>query len=144
MAKNIRKFKEALYSKLTADTGSGSFVSMVGDRFYAASAPVQSERFPRVSYQIIGDRDYANNDSTGQVTTTELDFIIEDNKTTTGMSDDIESRIKVVIGGEGTLTTSHIVCYTCIRRGVLSQRYVPEVELWVTIATYVVTWAPKS
>ena len=143
MAKNIRDLKEAIYSKLNTDTGIGSFNELVGENFYSASAPTQAEQFPRVSYQIITDDDYKNDDQTGQVSTSEIDFIIEDNSTTTEKSDNIESRINILINGNGSLTTADIICYTCVRQGIRSQRYVPEVNLQETIVSYIVTWAPK-
>jgi hypothetical protein len=142
MAKNLHDLKQALYTKLVSDT---ELVNLLGGEKIYYKQPLSSANYPCVVYDIIGDSDrpFDENDSSGKITRSSIELVIFSKEDTSQQSDNIESRIKAVLNGNGTLTDSVIVCYNCFRTGVTSQRRDVNNRYWVTNVMYRIDWSPK-
>jgi len=142
--KNIRLLKQAVYAKLSEDT------TLVNDllganRIYGRFPPKDIIEYPIVIYEIATDidRPYMESDESGKVTETSIRISIFSDSSKTEESDNIESRIKVLLNGQRTLDTDDIICYSCYRDTMSAQMFDPDQQVWITHTEYRVVWAPK-
>lgn len=137
--KNLQLIKNSLYSKLVADS---ALEELVGERIYGLNPKVEANKLPRVIYEIVSDRPIPSDDPTMRVSLADINFLIEDEGDTTTTSDNIEAAIFSCIAGHGTLTNNDIISYKCTKRGIVSQRYVEDLDRIATQVAYDIMWAP--
>ncbi len=141
--KNIRLLKQAVYAKLSGDT---TLVDLLGtNRIYGRFPPKDVIAYPIVIYEIAADidRPYTESDESGKITETSIRISIFSDSSKTEESDNIESRIKIVLNGQRTLDTEDIICYSCYRDTMSAQTFDPNQQVWITQAEYRVVWATK-
>jgi len=142
--KNIRLLKQAVYAKLSEDT------TLVDDllgakRIYARFPPKSVIEYPIVIYEAAPDidRPYTESDESGKITETSIRISIFSDSSKTEESDNIESRIKILLNGQRTLDTDDIICYSCYRDTMAAQMFNPDQQVWITHSEYRTVWAPK-
>jgi hypothetical protein len=141
--KNLYDLKEVFYNKLISDT---ELIGLLGGEKIFYKQPSSPADYPCIVYDVLGDTDtpFNENDSEGNITETNIEIIIFSKEETSLQSDNIESRIKTVVNGNGKLTSEKIVCFYCFRTGVTSQRRDENNRYWVTNVMYNIVWAPKE
>ena len=141
--KNIRLLKQAVYAKLSGDT---TLVNLLGaNRIYGRFPPKGVTEYPIVTYETAPDidRPYRESDESGKITETSIRISIFSDSSKTEESDNIESRIKILLNGQRTLDTDDIICYSCYRDTMSAQMFDPDQQVWITHAEYRTVWAPK-
>lgn len=141
--KNIHQLKEALYVKLNNDLTLQGLLGASGKIFHRD--PPKEPDYPLIVYAVIDDNDNPYNETqiTGEITRSNIRITIFSNNSKTEESDNIESRIKVLLNGQRTLDSTQIICYSCLRDSLIEPIKDPNLEVWVTPIRYRVTWATR-
>jgi hypothetical protein len=141
--KNIHQLKEALFAKLNNDVTLQGLLGGNGKIFHRD--PPKEPVYPLIVYGIINDTDSPYNETqvTGEITRTNIRITIFSDNSKTEISDNIESRIKVLLNGQRTLDSTEIICYSCLRDSLVEPIKDPNLEVWITPIRYRVTWASR-
>lgn len=141
---NLHYLKKAIYNKLKDDATLTTLLG--GENKILYKTPSSKASYPCVIYDIILDKDrpYNENDNESKITETSVEIIVFSKEDTSQQSDDIESRVKAVLSGDGQLTDSSIICYNCYRTSMSSQRRDESNRIWITNSSYLIRWASKS
>lgn len=143
--KNLQDIKHAIYDKLNDDVTLRTLLGGAGRIYMAYPEQVFNfSSYPVVTYQIIDelDRPYNEDDTTGALTNIPFIITILSGTESSKESDDIQARIKVLLNGQSTLTTTNISCLSCYRTS-QNQTYDTEFKKFITTAYYSLVSAPK-
>lgn len=141
--KNIRFLKKSIFETLNNDSSLRDLLKGAGRIFH--KNPPKDAVYPCIIYSIINDTDNPYNDlqSSGEVTRSNFRVEIFSNDSDTQQSDDIEARVKELLQGQRTLDSTEVICYSCIRDGLMEPIKDPDSQVWITPTRYRVTWATK-
>ena len=140
---SLYNLKKAIYGKLKDDS---ALITLLGGNSIFYKNPSSKASYPQVIYDIILDKDrpFNENDNESKITETSVEIIIFSKEDTSQQSDEIESRIKAVLSGDGKLTDSDIICYNSYRTSMSSQRRDESNRIWITNSIYLIKWALQS
>jgi len=140
---NLNLIKQSVFKVLNDDTTLQGLLKASG-RIHRQSPPIDV-KYPCITYECTSnDNPYNQNDSSGKIVEALLIITIFSNEAADTESDNIEARIKTLLHGQNEdLTNDSIICYSCYRIGVGSQRKDPQHNIWVTIPSYRIRWATK-
>jgi len=135
--------KQSIFTVLNGDSTLQGLLGGSG-RIHHQSPPADA-KYPCVTYECTSiDNPYNQNDSSGKIVETLLIITIFSNETGATESDNIEAQIKTLLHGKyEDLTNDSIICYSCYRIRIGSQRKDIQNNVWTTIPSYRIRWATK-
>ena len=142
--KNINLLKQAIFTLLNGDSTLRNLLGRTGRIHH--QYPPQKASYPHVLYEIITDVDHPfdEDNTTGEITETIVGINIFSITTGSTESDNIESRVKVLLHKKhADLTNTNIMCYSSLRTGMPTQRMDDTHRTWITQAQYSIRWATK-
>jgi hypothetical protein len=140
--KNLKHIKEAIYTKLVDSKELDKIVD--GNIMFAyPEKTFDFDNYPAVTYQIINESNHPYNDSSkGLITSIDFVITIISESEDTDEIDDIDSIIKNLLNGEGTLDTDNIISYSCYWN-TSNQMYDSRFKKCVSQSFYTLRTAPK-
>jgi len=142
--KSINLLKKSIYSLLSSDSTLQTLLTKP-NRVHYRDIPTAAA-FPCVTYEIVTDTDNPFDESTvtGEVTQSVVYVNIFSISTGYTESDNIEAQIKALLHGKNSsLTNTEILCYSCLRTGIRSQRLDVDYRTRITSIEYRIRWASK-
>jgi hypothetical protein len=140
--KNLHLVKKSIYDKLSKDS---TLITLLGGTYIYLERNPDKPIYPSIVYGIVAELDNIYNEDInedGNITETTFNVTIFSDSPTSEPSDNIESRVKVLLNGARKLSSDSVSCFGCFKQ-YSDQRYDVDAKIWITTSIYKLVTAPK-